>query len=159
MLERIMEYPDRGVQIHHLFAESYVLNEGNLYLTFLTCENVLAGTPHRRERSSDQIQKKLSYIRIDSEELGDNYGAWYHFFGIALYGMMRPDLASLAVADIESLGSFFLEGPDRQEDLINHYGAIFGQRMRRLLDDGSWWLTSPTDTVYMNNGIVSYLCE
>ena len=153
LMERMMTYPDRSVQLHDLFAESYVLNDGDLYMTLLTCENLLAGTPHRRERSSDPLQKKLSYIRIDSEELGDNYGAWYHFFGIALYGMMRPDLQSLVVADIESVGSFFLEGPDRQEDLINHYGAIFGGKLRRLLDNGSWWLASPSDTSYMNIGI------
>ena len=148
--ERVMTYPDRSVQIHDLFAESYVLNDGNLYLTFLTCENLLAGIPHRRERARDPVQKKLSYIRIDSEEYGDNYGAWYHFFGIALYALMRTDFESVFVADAESFGSFFLEGPDRQEDLINHYGALFGQKLRGLLDNGGWWLTSPADTAYMN---------
>ena len=150
LLQRVMTYPDHSVQLHDLFAESYVLNDGNLYLTFLTCENLLAAIPHRRERARDPIQKKLSYIRIDSPEYGDNYGAWYHFFGIALYALMRPDWVSLAVADSESFGSFFLEGPDRQEDLINHHGALFGQKLRRLLDDGAWWLTSETDTEYMN---------
>ena len=150
LLQRVMTYPDRSVQIHDLFAESYVLNGGDLYLTFLTCENLLAGIPHRRERADDPLQKKLSYIRIDSPEYGDNYGAWYHFFGIALYAMVRPECVSLFVADAESFGSFFLEGPDRQEDLINHHGALFGQKMRGLLDNGAWWLTSHTDTEYMN---------
>lgn len=138
LTERILGYPDHSIQLHELFEESYVLNRGDIYFTFLTCENVLAGHPHRKERTDDPIQKKLSYIRHDSEELGDNYGAWYHFFGIALYGMLRAGLKSMFVADMESLGSFFMEGPDRQETLINHYGAIFGRRLRKMIKDGSW---------------------
>lgn len=143
--ERILTYPDRGIEPHNLFEESYVLNSGNLYLTFLTCENVLTAMPFRPRRSDDPIQRRLAYIRHDSRELGDNYGAWYHFFGIALYSMMRPDNVGVFVADTESFGSFFYEGPDPQEDRINHYGAIFGSRLRKMFEDASWWLTGPQD--------------
>ena len=138
LTERILSYPDRSLQLHQLFEESYVLNRGDIYFTFLTCENVLAGHPHRKERVDDPIQKKLSYIRHDSEELGDNYGAWYHFFGIALYAMLRTGIKSVLVADTESLGSFFMEGPDHQETLINHYGALFGHQFRKMIRNGSW---------------------
>jgi len=143
--ERMLTYPDRGIEPHNLFEESYVLNRGNLYLTFLTCENVLTAMPFRPRRSDDPIQRRLAYIRHDSRELGDNYGAWYHFFGIALYSMMRPDNVGVFVADTESFGSFFYEGPDPQEDRINHYGAIFGSRFRKMLEDAAWWLTGPQD--------------
>ena len=136
--ERIMSYPDHSLQIHELFAESYVLNQGNLYMTLLSCENVLTGQPHRSEREFDPLQQKLSYIRNDSKPLGDNYGAWYHFFGIALYGMLRPQFVSTFVANTESLGSFFMEGPDPQETLINYYGALFGRELRRIIKKGSW---------------------
>ena len=138
LTERILSYPDRSLQIHELFAESYVLNRGNVYMTLLACENVLAGRPHRAERADDPLQGKLSYIRSEAEELGDNYGAWYHFFGIALYGMLRTRVASTLVADTESIGSFFLEGPDRQEALINHHGAQFGHDLRRMILRGRW---------------------
>lgn len=138
LTERILSYPDRSLQVHELFAESYVLNRGNVYMALLACENVLAGQPHRAGRGDDPLQGKLSYIRNDPEELGDNYGAWYHFFGIALYGMLRSSVESTLVADTESLGSFFLEGPDRQEALINHYGARFGHDLRRLVVRGRW---------------------
>lgn len=138
LTERILRYPDHSVRIHDLFEESYVLNQGNLYLTFLTCENVLAGDPHRKERGRDLLQQKLSYIRHDSKELGDNYGAWYHLFGAALYGMVRPEFVSLFVVNTESFGSLFIEGPDRQESLINHYGALFGSRFRKMMDEGTW---------------------
>lgn len=151
---RIMTYPDRGIEPHNLFEESYVLNRGNLYLTFLTCENVLTAMPFRPRRGDDPIQRRLAYIRHDSSELGDNYGAWYHFFGIALYGMMRPESVGVFVADTESFGSFFYEGPDPQEDRINHYGAIFGARLRKMLENAAWWLTgpdAPTDYLVPNN--------
>lgn len=138
--DRLMAYPDRGVQPLDVFAESYVLNKGNIYLTFLTCENVLAGRPHRKGRELDPLQRKLAYIRHDSKELGDNYGAWYHLFGIALYAVMRTDIESNFVAGAESFGSFFLEGPDRQEYYFNRYGAVFGQEFRKMLDSGGWWL-------------------
>lgn len=140
---RILEYPDRSVQLHDLFEESYVLNDGDIYLTFLTCENVLASRPHRREREGDAIQQKLSYIRHDSKENGDNYGAWYHFFGIALYGLMRTGGQAVLVADTESAGSFFIEGSDRQEYYINHYGALFGAEFKIMIEEGSWCLPAP----------------
>lgn len=140
LIQRVMTYPDKGVQPHDLFAESYVLNKGNLYLTFLTCENILAKMPFRPGRGKDLMQRKLAYIRHDSAERGDNYGAWYHFFGIALYAFMRPPGESRFVAETESFGSFFYEGPDRQEDYFNRYGAIFGAKLRKMLEDGAWWL-------------------
>lgn len=140
---RILEYPDRSVQLHDLFEESYVLNAGDIYLTFLTCENVLAARPHRRGREGDAIQRKLSYIRHDSKENGDNYGAWYHFFGIALYGLMRNEAQAISVAGAESAGSFVLEGSDRQEYFINRYGAMFGTRFKKIIESGSWCIPAP----------------
>lgn len=147
----IMSKPDRSVQPHELFEESYVLNRGNIYLTFLACENILTSDPHRKGRYKDPLQQKLAYIRHDSSEAGDNYGAWYHLFGIALYGMLRPELKGLIVADAESIGSFFIEGSDRQEDMINHYGAIFGQKYRKMLEDGSWWLRGDSTDYLLPN--------
>lgn len=138
LTERIMSYPDRALRIEDLFAESYLLNRGNVYLTLLACENVLAGHPHRADRDADPLQRKLSYIRDDSPEQGDNYGAWYHFFGITLYGMLRSRAVSTLVANTESIGSFFMEGPDRQETLINHYGALFGRDLRRMIVNERW---------------------
>lgn len=147
--EYIMSRPERSIQLDELFEQSYLLNKGDVYMAFLTCENLLAGMPHKSDRNSDPMHRKLAYIRHDSEPLGDNYGAWYHFFGIALYGMVRPENVSVFVADTESLGSFFMEGSDPQEDRINHYGAIFGAKFRKMLEEGSWWLRG-NETDYMN---------
>lgn len=138
LTERIMRYPDGRLQLHHMFMESYVLNRGNVYLTMLTAENVLAGDPYRVDRENDPIQKKLAYLRHDTVQMGDNYGAWYHFFGIGMYAIVRTGLISRSVAEIESLGSLFLEGADKQEDYINRYGAIFGKKFRKMLKNEDW---------------------
>ena len=138
LTERVMRYPDGKLQLHHMFMESYVLNRGNIYLTMLTAENVLAGDPYRVDRENDPVQKKLAYIRHDNVQMGDNYGAWYHFFGIGMYAIVRTSLISRSVAEIESLGSFFLEGADKQEDYINRYGAIFGKKFKKMLKDEAW---------------------
>lgn len=151
LLERILRYPDRSARIDQFFEESYLLNGGNIYLTLLTCENVLAGHPHRREREEDLLQKKLAYIRHDTKEMGDNYGAWYHFFGAALYGFVRSEFVSTFVVDTESIGSLFYEGPDRQETFMNHYGALFGNRLKKMIKKGNWRLLPGPDarTDYM----------
>ena len=145
---RIMLYPDGKMQLHHMFMESYVLNRGDLYLTLLTAENVLAGDPYRVDRENDPIQKKLAYIRHDTVKMGDNYGAWYHYFGISLYALVRTGVVARAVAETESIGSIFLEGLDKQEDYINRYGAIFGKKLKRLFKKGIWKKPlKPTDRV------------
>jgi len=127
----ILAQRDRSVMPHTLFEQSYVLCGGDVYLTLLTCENVLAGNPYRADRDKDEVQPKLAYIRPDSQPPGDNYGAWYHFFGIALYGAYRGPLEARLVARIESLGSLFLEPRDPQEDHINNLGARFGDLLER----------------------------
>ena len=140
----IMLRPDRSVEPHELFSESYRLNGGNIYLTLLTCENVLTKMPFRPGRNKDPMQLKLAYIRNDSEPYGDNYGAWYHFFGAALYGFVRSQSFSTFVVDVESFGSYFFEGPDRQETLLNRSGAIFGAQLRTMFENASWLLV-PAD--------------
>ncbi|MBF0405733.1 MAG: hypothetical protein HQM10_00145 [Candidatus Riflebacteria bacterium] len=150
---KLMTYPDRGVQIHDMFRESYLLNKGNMYLTLLAAENILAGNPYRKTRDDSPLQKKLAYFRQDSLPRGDNYGAWYHFFGIGLYGMLRPGVVSRAVAEIESLGSIFFEGFDRQEDYVNRYGSIWGKKIEEMIRKKTYLvpLKSNERTDYMLN--------
>lgn len=103
------------------------------------------------DRENDPIQKKLAYLRHDSVQMGDNYGAWYHFFGISMYALMRSGITARAVAEIESLGSLFLEGKDKQEDYINRYGAIFGKKFKKMFKSGVWQkpLSKEARTDYM----------
>lgn len=151
--ERIMSYPDRDMMLHDAFRESYLLNKGDMYLTLLTNENVLAKNPYAENRSEQPMQKKLMYLRNDSRQVGDNYGAWYHFAGLALYGLVRPGFVTRAVAEVESLGSIFLEGFDTQEDYINRLGAIFGKKINKMVKSRTYMipLSSSDRTDYMIN--------
>lgn len=135
---RLMARPDGSVELHELLEESYLLCGGDLYQTLLTAENVLAWDINDPERDCQPVQAKLSYLRNDEPEFGDNFGAWYHFTGIALYSLMRPDWMGKSVAAIESTGSLLMEGPDRQETFINKLGASFGSRLRELVESGRW---------------------
>ena len=65
--------------------------------------------------------------------MGDNFAAWYHFFGTALYALKRPAWLAQVVARTETAGSILLEGPDRQEAFINRQGAEFGSLLRRMV--------------------------
>ncbi|HPZ08782.1 MAG TPA: hypothetical protein PL110_11750 [Candidatus Eremiobacteraeota bacterium] len=150
--KKLMTYPDGSIQIHDVFRESYLLNKGDLYLTLLTAENMLAKNPYREDRDNDPLQKKLAYIRNDSEPLGDKYGGWYHFFGAALYGLLRSGFTSKSVVLTEAFGSLFLEGPDRQETLINVAGADFGNKLKKMIKKEKWSKALPeeSDKNYMN---------
>jgi hypothetical protein len=129
----LMGRPDRSVTPRDLLRQSYVLNGGDLYATLLTAENVLARDPFDPRRDEQPLQKKLQYLRHDTPEVGDNFAAWYHFFGIALYALVRPAWMAQGVALVESTGSVFLEGRDRQEALVNREGAEFGSWLRRFV--------------------------
>ncbi|MEQ8223038.1 MAG: hypothetical protein ABRQ37_12100 [Candidatus Eremiobacterota bacterium] len=150
--KKLMSYRDGSVQIHDVFRESYLLNKGDIYLTLLTAENMLAKNPYQKDRDKDPLQKKLSYIRNDSKPVGDKYGGWYHFFGAALYGLLRSDFTSKSVVLTEAFGSFFLEGPDRQETLINVAGADFGSKLKKMLEKEQWRnpLAGTDDKNYMD---------
>ncbi|MEQ8191200.1 MAG: hypothetical protein ABRQ39_24765 [Candidatus Eremiobacterota bacterium] len=150
--KKLLSCPDGSLQIHDVFRESYILNKGDIYLTLLTAENTLAKNPYKKDRDEDPLQKKLSYIRNDSKPLGDKYGGWYHFFGAALYGLLRSGFTSKSVVITEAFGSLFLEGPDRQETLINVAGADFGNKLKKMLKNEQWKnvLTGTDDRNYMD---------
>lgn len=62
-----------------------------------------------------------------------------------MYGVIRAPFVARAVAEIESFGSLFLEGADKQEDYINRYGAIFGRKLNRLIEQELWKQPLPKD--------------
>lgn len=151
LTQLVMTMPDKSQMLHNLFQKSYLINNGNMYLTYMTLENVLAGNPYIENRADQPLQKKLTYLRNDSEQVGDNYGAWYHFHGLCLYGLVRKGVTSRFVAEVESLGSLFLEGFDKQEDYINRNAAIFSKKLRNMVEEKTYLLPLGSDdrTDYM----------
>jgi hypothetical protein len=139
---------DRSVEFHDLFREAYRLHEGDLYGTILCAENVLSEglyTPDRQERD---VTRKLSYLRSDSAPGGDNFGAWYHLMGAALYTMVRPEWKANLILKIENAGSYILEGVDIQEDHINKLGMQLGKGLKRVAEQGL--RSNPVGQPYVN---------
>lgn len=146
--EWVMSQDDSSVQLHQLFGQAYKLHRGDLYGTLLCAENVLSEglyTPDRKERP---ITRKLSYIRSDSAPEGDNFGAWYHLFGSALYSMVRPEWKADTIIKIEDWGSGLLEGDDPQEDHINQLGLELGRCLKEIAQTGLGEPSSPQ--AYLN---------
>lgn len=132
----IMEQPPGSIELHQLFREAYRLNEGDLYATLLSAENVLCEGLYDPDRQDREVTTRLSYLRSDSAPLGDNFGSWYHLFGSALYSLMRPEWKARAVMAVEGAGSLILEGSDPQEDHINQLGVHLGVGLRRVAEHG-----------------------
>lgn len=128
--------PDASIELHSLFREAYRLNQGDLYGTLLSAENVLAEGLYDENRGDRPLPRKLSYLRSDSTPQGDNFAAWYHLMGSALYSLMRSKPRANAMMKLESAGSYILEGKDAQEDHINRLGVHLGAGLRKLAENG-----------------------
>lgn len=125
-----------SIQFHDLFRETYKLNEGDLYGTLLTAENVLSEGLYSPGRQDRDVTSRLSYLRNDSAPKGDNFGSWYHLFGSALFSLMRPEWKAKTAMTIESAGSYILEGRDPQEHHINKLGVKLGVGLRKIVEEG-----------------------
>jgi hypothetical protein len=86
--------------------------------------------------------RKLANITNSYMGSDDRYGAWYHFYGIALLGIIEGKLAQ-TVASTETMGSHMLNNADKlnedesQEDSINSLGANFGVELGRVIREFS----------------------
>jgi hypothetical protein len=130
----LLEQPDHSVEPTELFRASFRLNQGDVYLTILTIENLLSRAWLRPERDSLAQTYKLRPIAHSIGPNADTYGTWYHFFGTMLYGYVRNEVSAAGVAEIEALGSRFLSNEEEsQENHLNRAGARVGARLKRAL--------------------------
>lgn len=83
LIEWIKAHPDKSVTLIDLFRRSLALNDGNVYLTLLTIENVLADATFEEHREYTAVNKKLVDLYAASP---NKFGDWYHFFGTMLAG-------------------------------------------------------------------------
>lgn len=125
-----------SVEFHELFGQAYRMNQGDLYATLLSTENVLCEGLYDPNRQDREVTKRLSYLRSDSAPAGDNFGSWYHLVGSALYSLVRPEWKAETVMKIEGMGSNILEGKDSQEDHINSLGIKLGTSLREISEKG-----------------------
>ena len=135
LIAYILGRPDRSVTFAQLFRESYELNDGDVYLALLTCENVLSEfwlTPQRENRA---VTRKLAPITNVYDGRGDIYGTWYHFTGTLLYSYVTNGKIAGSVAHTESMGSNILSNGmlKPQKVWANREGAVLGEKVRDAL--------------------------
>jgi hypothetical protein len=134
----LLRYPDRSVQIDDVFREAYRLAGGDITQALLASENILSADSHTgANRDHTPLQQKLAYIRNDSKPIFNNYGSWYHTYGMALYALIAPHSWAGMVSRIEQILSHFaLPAPDPQEENANAIGTDFGYGLRDLVESG-----------------------
>ena len=134
MIEYILSRPIKSINLEEMFRASYRINKGDLYLTFLTVENVLSAfwiTPQREKRAVTTRLKDITNYNYQT----DKFGAWYHLFGMLLYGhaygASNAKLVSIAEAVSDKMMTGFVN--DRQENIINKVGGKTGANLNKFI--------------------------
>jgi hypothetical protein len=140
--EWMLKQDDDSISLYGLFEQSYLLAKGDLYLTLLTIENVLSSNWLTVARNDLPLTKKLKPITYQSTAEGDKFGAWYHFWGMALFALTEGSLTASMMSIAESIISVAdASNPlsnDIQEAYINLHGAKLGGKLRKLALKGKF---------------------
>jgi hypothetical protein len=160
LLAWILEQPYDSITLESIFRKGYQLNQGNLYLTLMTIENILSYDWKSTKDNNREAREVTLRLRRIGHYIGngDKFGHWYHFFGVMVYGLYKGRITSQFVAEVESLGSLILSQfkNEKQENYINRLGSIIGSRLRKIAD-GSFlynWQNQPmflNESYYLNN--------
>lgn len=161
LIAYILSRQDGSVKIHELLRKSYQLNDGDVYLTLLTIENILSAYWKSPSRGDRALARKLSPITNHYQGRGDKWGAWYHLFGIMLYGYTYDELSAKFVAKTETVGSHILSRGtvETQEDWINSQGGSLGARLRRIVEEKKYRDFKPGPVNYEDPNIYLDLNE
>lgn len=137
LINEILARQDNSMTMDQAFRASYRLNNGDVYLTILTIENILSDNWRHPERDKLAVTRKLAVINNFYNGKGDKYGSWYHFHGIMLYGYVRGGLRAALIGATESVGSHILSGgvDEQQEDYVNSTGGKIGARLAKIMRD------------------------
>lgn len=132
----LLARPRRSVALHELFEMSYRLSGGDVYLTLITIENLLSQNWRDKRRDELAVFTRLAPIIHRFGRNGDQFGGWYHLFGIMLFGYVKGSLVSTWVGNVESWGSHILSKgePEKQEDYINAMGGKIGSRLHDAIE-------------------------
>ncbi|MGK0367249.1 MAG: hypothetical protein ACI9QD_000383 [Thermoproteota archaeon] len=141
----IISRPYDSVTLDQCFRASYKLNNGDLYLTLLTIENIFSEHWDKPDRDNRIITRKLARIHHHFNK-GDKYGAWYHLYGMMVYGYVKGRLPAKIVGKVEAIGAglFSRFKADKQENFMNKKGGTIGSRLHKLVKKFNKNLTWPT---------------
>ncbi|MFH0782916.1 MAG: hypothetical protein V2B20_13350 [Pseudomonadota bacterium] len=132
----ILSQPDRSVSLHSIFRQSYFLNTGDVYLSVLTIANIISRFWYYPDRERLCLARKLQIITEEQVGMGDNYGAWHHFWGLVLFGYCHSGWTAWLVGSIESFGSHMVSHIDEiDEDYINRHAGFVGADLKKCVED------------------------
>ncbi len=133
----ILSQENRSVTLSKIFYESLLLNNGDIYLSSLTIENVLSRYWRAKNRESLELTQKLSSITTILNDSGDIFGSWYHLWGMMTYGMCYGSAKSYLMGAIETIGSHFSYSfaPEPQQDYINEMAGPVGAKLAKTIDN------------------------
>jgi hypothetical protein len=141
LLEWLQAQPDDSVDLQGMFRASYRAADGDVYLALLTAENVLSRYFLDPERDRLFYLHKLRPLTDTFEDRGDQFGAWYHLFGMMLYSYARGPTAGFVTGAAETLGSKLSndrEEVEIQEGFVNRAGSRLGAHLRRVVRSADW---------------------
>lgn len=134
----ILEQAENSITLDKMFRRSYQLNNGNVYASLLTVENVLAQEWRNPKRAELATTKRL---KLFTNTIGtdDRFGNWYHLFGIMLYGYVKNRVSAKIIGTIEGVGSDLLQPEkEKQENIINRKGGKVGALLHQRVKSGKW---------------------
>ena len=134
LTDYILSRPVNSINLEEMFRVSYRINKGDLYLTFLTVENILSAfwiTPQREKRAITTRLKDITNFNYQT----DKFGAWYHLFGMLLYGHSYGASNARLVSFFEAATDKMMTGfaKDSQENKINYIGGKIGSILRKYI--------------------------
>ncbi|HHO50607.1 MAG TPA: hypothetical protein ENK18_06950 [Deltaproteobacteria bacterium] len=141
LIDWLLARSDHSVTLEALFRQAYRACDGDVYLALLTAENVLSRYLFDPDRERIELILRLHPLIHTWEDRGDQFGAWYHLFGMMLYTYAEGGLAGRVAASAESFGSHVSNPPgmiEHQEDHINRIGAALGGFLRRFVRQQRW---------------------
>ena len=134
LLNWIDAQEEESVYPNNIFRQSYRINNGNIYLSVLTIENILSryhGVPNRENIS---ITRKLADI-TNSHCRHDKYGTNYHLWGIVLYGYVKGNFRAKLIGRLETISAkiVFSRRQSKQKKQINQLGAEVGAKLKKTI--------------------------
>lgn len=135
LLAFILSQETSSLTVPEIFRKSFQLNHGNLYLTLLTIENVLAdGWLHPRRSEFKRTENLKPFARVFGSQ-GDVFGHWYHLFGMMYFGYVKGSFHAAVAGKVEAIGSSVVSKfkGERQENRINMAGGRIGDNLRKYV--------------------------
>lgn len=132
LIRWIAQCPDRSVTIEKLFQKSLELNNGNIYLTLLTIENVLSDASFEKDRENTLVNQKLADLYANSP---NKFGDWYHLFGTILAGYVQEP--AKAIANMYSVYRRISRGEQAEKSTMDadRKGADIGVQLRAFIEE------------------------